>query len=156
MVPVRNFHMPPNAVSAGHDLDGSKIFVGVSHYNGDEIPCKIVPRRKEAYVSYDGQEIRVHDFKVLTEKKMRWVSASNGQVPSGALPAGKTRSGEILYIGRTTMNGCTVTGKVCGYAYQIFYSIHCCRFILLTDVFMFLSTEKRFHTVAMKYSRINK
>ncbi|XP_044252818.1 natterin-3-like, partial [Tribolium madens] len=73
---------------------------------------KIIPRRREAYVSYDGREIKVNDFKILCEKKMCWLPSRDGQVPAGAIPAGKTASGETLYIGRVNMGGVTKVGKV--------------------------------------------
>ncbi|XP_044252719.1 uncharacterized protein LOC123003790 [Tribolium madens] len=107
-----DFNIPPNAVKCGKDIDGSDIFAGLSYYQRDELPCKIVPKRREAYVSYDGREIKVNDFKILCEKKMCWLPAQDGQVPAGAIPAGKTAFGEILYIGRVNTDGFTKVGKV--------------------------------------------
>ncbi|KYB26098.1 natterin-4 [Tribolium castaneum] len=107
-----NFTIPPNAVKCGNDLDGSDIFVGLANYQRDELPCKIIPRRREAYVCYDGKEIRVNDFKILCEKRMYWILARDGQVPAGAIPAGRTSLGEILYIGRVNTGGVTKVGKV--------------------------------------------
>lgn len=43
---------------------------------------------------------------------MKWQPASNGQIPSGAVPGGKTASGETLYIGRVRYEGSIVLGKI--------------------------------------------
>jgi hypothetical protein len=31
---------------------------------GDELPCKVIPARREAYVSHSEKEIKVNQFKV--------------------------------------------------------------------------------------------
>lgn len=49
--------IPPNAVSAGHDADGSPIFVGRAFHEGYQIPAKVIPSKHVAYISYAGQEI---------------------------------------------------------------------------------------------------
>ncbi|KAF4531552.1 hypothetical protein B566_EDAN017000 [Ephemera danica] len=49
-----------------------------------------------------------HDFikTVLCNTKVDWVKMNrNQQLPSNALPGGKTKGGEILYFGRTTHTG---------------------------------------------------
>lgn len=35
-----------------------------------------------------------------------------GYIPDGAIPAGKAKNGEILYIGRTEIQGCVTHGRV--------------------------------------------
>lgn len=56
--------IPPNALLGGRDSDGSPIYVGRSTFQGDELPCKIVPNQNAAYVSYDGAEHLVERFDV--------------------------------------------------------------------------------------------
>lgn len=56
--------LPPDALYAGSDTDGSPIFVGRSFFHGDLIPCKIIPSKNAAYVSYDGGEHFVETFEV--------------------------------------------------------------------------------------------
>ncbi|XP_077500427.1 natterin-3-like, partial [Amblyomma americanum] len=43
---------------------------------------------------------------------LEWLPGSDGSVPSGALPGGKTASGEQLYIGRARHEGMLIPGKV--------------------------------------------
>lgn len=56
--------MPLNALVGGRDSDGSPIYVGRSPFQGDELPCKIIPNQNAAYVSYDGAEHLVERFDV--------------------------------------------------------------------------------------------
>ncbi|KAK9872211.1 hypothetical protein WA026_017010 [Henosepilachna vigintioctopunctata] len=105
--------VPPNAVICGKDKDGSDIYVGLAHYSGDELPAKVVPRRREAYVSYDGKEISVAEYKLLVEKKLKWIPSTGGRIPPGAVPAGRTSTGETLYVGRRLVEGNVMAvGKV--------------------------------------------
>lgn len=60
----RGREAPPNAVCCGVDRDGSEIYVGQAFFSGDELPAKIIPRRREAYICYDGREIPITDYKV--------------------------------------------------------------------------------------------
>lgn len=41
--------LPPGAVYAGADSDGSELYVGRCHHNGDLIPCKVIPSKQVAY-----------------------------------------------------------------------------------------------------------
>lgn len=54
----------PNAVHAGNDSDGSQLFVGRASHMGDIIPAKVIPSKRVAYISYNGQEIAKYDFEV--------------------------------------------------------------------------------------------
>lgn len=58
--------LPPNAVSAGNDADGSPIYIGRSFHEGDQIPVKVLPSKQAAYLSYNGQEILVSNYEVCT------------------------------------------------------------------------------------------
>lgn len=42
-----------------------------------------------------------------------WIRTGHGHVPEHAVEAGKTASGELLYVGRTYHNGIPCVGKVC-------------------------------------------
>lgn len=53
-----------NAVLAGHDIDGSAIYVGRALHEGDMIPAKVMPSKQIAYVPYGGAEIPKHDYQV--------------------------------------------------------------------------------------------
>lgn len=104
--------VPSNAVLGGRDADGSEIYVGRASHDGDLIPCKVIPRNKVAYVAYNGVEIAKHNFEILVGGDFIWSRQKNGSVPQKAFPAGRTKNGETLYIGRDIRNQSQTIGKV--------------------------------------------
>lgn len=67
-------NVPANAVKGGKDSDGSDVYVGLALHAGDELPCKVVPRRRQAFVSHSGKEIQVTDYKVINSSDWeRWL-----------------------------------------------------------------------------------
>lgn len=104
--------LPPNLVHAGQDSDGHVIYVGRAYHQGDQIPAKVIPSKRAAYISYNGEEISVHEYELLCGHGYTWVGSANGHVPAGAVPAGKTLGGETLYIGRGHCEGSLTPGKV--------------------------------------------
>ncbi|XP_014362398.2 protein tonB2 [Papilio machaon] len=108
-------HLTGKAVLGGHEgWDGSPLWVIRSWHNGDLIPGKLSVRHNAASVMYNGKEIPVQNIEVLCARpeNLRWVPASNGNVPPGAIPGGKTISGETLYIGRARHQLSITPGKV--------------------------------------------
>ncbi|KAL5273901.1 hypothetical protein ACFFRR_000579 [Megaselia abdita] len=105
--------IPPNAFPAGHDSDGTPIFVGRAYHSGDMLPAKVVPTKNKAYVAFGGVEHEKYDIEVLTGGGcLHWVSGGNGYVPPNAIEAGNTSDGEPLYIGRGHYHGSLTPGKV--------------------------------------------
>lgn len=56
--------IPPDAVNAGYDTDGAPIFVGRAFHDGDQLPVKVMPTKRAAYVAYGGREIPVFNYEV--------------------------------------------------------------------------------------------
>ncbi|XP_055548324.1 natterin-4-like [Wyeomyia smithii] len=104
--------IPQNALVAGLDQDGSPLYVARAHHEGDLIPGKFIPNRKQAFVSYGGLEVFKSDFEILFGYGFIWVSSSNGRVPKGAVEGGRTASKESLYIGRAHHEGSLTPGKI--------------------------------------------
>lgn len=93
-----------------------------------------------AYICYDGKEYCVNRFKVHTyehslqinlwlskfsailalivsfqimcKSELAWVLGCDGSIPDGAIPTGKSKNGETLYIGRTEIEDCITHGRV--------------------------------------------
>lgn len=107
-----NGALPPNAVRAGQDSDGTVIYVGRAQHEGDLIPCKVLPTKRAAYVSYSGKEVSVGSYEVLTGSGFSWIGSSNGHTPAGAVLVGNQRNGEPLYMGRANFQGSLTPGKV--------------------------------------------
>ncbi|KAG4068562.1 hypothetical protein HA402_004903 [Bradysia odoriphaga] len=104
--------LPPNALYAGSDTDGSQIFVGRSFFQGDQLPCKIIPNKNAAYVSYDGGEHFVDSYEVLCGQGFQWLLSSDGNIPDDAFVAGFCKGGEPLYVGRMHFQGSLTPGKI--------------------------------------------
>ena len=103
------------AVVGGHEgWDGSPLWVIRAWHNGDLIPGKLSVRHNSASIVYEGKEISVQNIEVLCAKPedLRWVPASNGNVPPGAVPGGRTASGETLYVGRARYQLSVTPGKI--------------------------------------------
>ncbi|KAG7310095.1 hypothetical protein JYU34_004633 [Plutella xylostella] len=105
----------PRAVVAGHEgWDSSPLWVIRAHHAGDLVPGKLAIKHKAAFIPHNMRELRVHNFEVLCAPpgSTRWLPASNGNVPVGAIPAGNTVSAEPLYIGRVRHMLSLTPGKV--------------------------------------------
>ncbi|XP_052872525.1 natterin-3-like [Anopheles cruzii] len=107
-----NVPLPRNAVLAGHDSDGSPLFVGRAIHEGGQLPGKIVANRHIAYVCCNGKEHEKPLFEVLCGGNVSWQQSGFGQVPPNAVLGGRTSGGEPLYIGRAHHNGSLTPGKV--------------------------------------------
>jgi len=108
-------YVPPNAVEGGSDVNGEPIYVGRANDSGDLIPGKIVPSHGVCYIAYGGEERPHRTYEYLVQPHygaLRWVTAHNGAIPSGAVHGGRTSSGEPLFIGRAFHEGSWVIGKI--------------------------------------------
>lgn len=109
---ARSGIVPTTALLAGHDIDGTRIYVGRAFHEGDWLPAKVIPEKQVAYVSYGGAEHPKDHYQVLCEQRFEWVPTFGGHVPPGAVEGGKTSDGESLYIGRVHHDNAITVGKV--------------------------------------------
>ncbi|XP_059062984.1 uncharacterized protein LOC131855701 [Achroia grisella] len=103
------------AVVGGHEgWDGSPLWVIRAWHSGDLIPGKFSVRHNTASIMYDSKEIPVQNIEVLCAKphNLRWVPASQGSIPPGAISGGRTATGETLYVGRARYQLSVTPGKV--------------------------------------------
>ncbi|KAJ2947499.1 hypothetical protein O0L34_g17287 [Tuta absoluta] len=104
------------AVVAGQEpgWNSSPIWVIRAHHSGNLVPGKLAINDRGAYIPFDGKEIPVHNFEVLSAPPhaIRWVPASNGQIPAGAVVAGNTHNAEPLFVGRVKHRSSLTPGKV--------------------------------------------
>lgn len=103
------------AVVGGHEgWDGSPLWVIRAWHQGELIPGKLSVRHCSASITHDGKEIGVQNIEVLCAKpeNLRWVPATNGNVPPGAITAGRTVDGESLYVGRAKYQLSITPGKI--------------------------------------------
>lgn len=104
--------VPPGAVFVGFEQENwlHPLYVGRAWFNGALLPCKLVPAMGFCYISWLGNEIPLSYYQVLCDDKI-WVKTSGGTIPKGAIPGGRSETGETLYIGRAYHKGLTM-GKV--------------------------------------------
>ncbi|CAH0401522.1 unnamed protein product [Chilo suppressalis] len=121
-----DFDWIPTTATTAHNLsgkavlggregwDGSPLWVIRAWHCGDLIPGKLSVRHNTASVMYNGKEISVQNIEVLCAKpeNLRWVPASNGNIPPGAIAGGRTANGETLYVGRARYQLSITPGKV--------------------------------------------
>jgi hypothetical protein len=108
-------HLTGKAVIGGHEgWDGSQLWVIRAWHNGDLLPGKLSVRHNTASVMYEGKEVPVQNIEVLCARpeSLRWLPASNGNVPPGGIAGGHTSSGETLYVGRARYQLSITPGKV--------------------------------------------
>lgn len=93
--------MPEGAILCGHDIDGSQIYVGRSWHEGDQLPVKVIPSKRAAYVAYGGREVSIDHYEVLCHGSHIWIKVfpTTKAVPPYSVQAGVTSDGEPLYIG---------------------------------------------------------
>ncbi|KXJ68452.1 hypothetical protein RP20_CCG003439 [Aedes albopictus] len=107
----KNSSVPRGAVLAGYDKDGSPIFVGRVTYQGNQLPAKVIPRKKLCHTSHKGREIEMTSYEALCNSRVAWVPFS-GTIPAKAVVCGRTMWGETVYIGRGHHKGSLTPGKV--------------------------------------------
>ena len=92
------------------------MYIGRAPHQDELVPGKVHRTHGVLYIPWGEREHAKKKYEVLTAKgnsKYDWIPSSNGQVPSGAIPGGKTSAGEVLYIGRTLhVQGVVIPGKV--------------------------------------------
>ena len=110
-----NGSVPSNAVVGGSDVNGEPLYVGRAIQSDNVLPGKVVCSHGVCYVGHAGHEHAHREYQVLTNpsgSNLIWINATRGNVPLGALQAGRQNDGEALYVGRAWHSGSLVTGKV--------------------------------------------
>jgi hypothetical protein len=102
--------MPAGAVLGGQE-PGRSLFVCRANYQNGVHPGKVVGGN--CNISYGGREIEIPNYETLTNSgvTLRWVAASGGQVPAGAVQGGQ-ESGRSLFVCRVNYQGGVHPGKV--------------------------------------------
>ena len=113
---ARNGELPPNAVVAGYEADGTKIYVGRFYTKEGELaPGKVVPKMGCAYNGCCWKEQSSKTYQVLThpnqDEQLKWVATTGNNIPAGALRAGGSPGKDGLYIARAPLAGGICCGK---------------------------------------------
>ncbi|XP_055537453.1 uncharacterized protein LOC129725522 [Wyeomyia smithii] len=111
-VPAKsNGPVPPGALLAGNDSDGTPIYLGRVYRHGQTLPAKVIPRKRMCHTGDEGLEFEMADYEVLCCANVAWMPF-HGVFPINAIECGRDRMGEKLYFGRGRYNGSLTPGKV--------------------------------------------
>ncbi|XP_047489621.1 uncharacterized protein LOC125039572 [Penaeus chinensis] len=113
-VPAKGGYFPKHPVSGGEGPDG-EVYVGMAHHEGGYILGMVVPDHGCCYIPFGGDAIPKTEYFVLSNPgsvTITWEPSSKGKCPPGALQGGISEDGEILYIGRVSVDGVVSVGKV--------------------------------------------
>lgn len=96
-------NIPRNAFIGGYEDGGKRdVYVGRAEFRGNLMPGKTIPFWGGMFFPLFGREIKNEKFEVLVTDNpgiFRWVPASSGQVPQGAVQGGY-QDGGPLFIAR--------------------------------------------------------
>jgi hypothetical protein len=106
-----NGNIPDGAIVCGREADGTVLYVARAIYQGGVHPGKVRKEFGAANIPYGGKEVKVNPYEVLTGKG-KWVAASNGDVPDGAIICGWEANGTPLYVARANYKSGVHPGKV--------------------------------------------
>jgi len=109
-VPAQGGQVPPGAVQGGQD--GEALYVARARHEQELVPGKLVPSHNVAYIAHGGTEHPHSQYDVLCGCNPQWVPTSGSNIPPQAIPAGETKEGEPLFVGRVQHEGTVTIGKV--------------------------------------------
>lgn len=92
-------YIPDGAVVVGYEQNGLPLFSARADYAGGVHPGKVRIEFGAANIPYGGNEIKVNPYQVLVGTA-KWVAAKDGQIPKGAVVAGREADGTPLYVAR--------------------------------------------------------
>lgn len=119
--------LPKNAIIGGRARGDCPIYIGRVKEFGETLPVGVIhatgSRKITAHIAYGGGETVLdtckHGCEIYCDGDVRWVRASYGNVPQGAIPvnAAASTSGrysfqETQYVGRATYMGELIVGKI--------------------------------------------
>ncbi|XP_037940978.1 uncharacterized protein LOC119679859 [Teleopsis dalmanni] len=65
-ISAANGDVPPNAIITGYTSSGEHLYTGRAQYNNIMLPGKVHPSHKVLYMPYEGKEVNVKEYEVLT------------------------------------------------------------------------------------------
>lgn len=100
-----------NAILSGHEADGTSLYVCRAKLEGGVHPGKVRLAFGAANIPYGGLEKKANPYEVYCGGG-KWVNASNGIIPDGAICSGHEKDGTPLFVARAEHNGGLHPGKI--------------------------------------------
>jgi hypothetical protein len=104
-------NIPLDATIAGHEADGTSLYCCRAKYQNGLHPGKVRPEFGAANIPYGGAEVKVNPYEVYCGGG-KWVDASNGNIPEGAICLGNEKDGTPIFVARAAYNGGIHPGKI--------------------------------------------
>lgn len=113
----RTGSLPKNVLVAGHDKNGVAFGVCRSmSREGKLISGKVRIDNAKACFAHNGKEVVIDQYEVLVadagEDWLTWISASDGEVPTGAVVVTDNGSDENDFVARAILESNLVPGRV--------------------------------------------
>ncbi|KAG5666291.1 hypothetical protein PVAND_017842 [Polypedilum vanderplanki] len=102
----------PNCVIGGYDKENNPLYVGRVFHAGEAICTWINLNKKLCSVPYDNEVHEKTDFEYLVSDQVKWVYATNGDIPKNAIQTGYTMTSEPLYVARVNNDLKTIPGNI--------------------------------------------
>lgn len=102
--------VPNLAMAAGTDLDGKTLYICRAPYQGASQIGKTSATLPGCVFAYNGQQVVIQSYQVLTDFSMDWLPASGSNLPSNAFQLGD--QGPAVYACRTMLEGTLQVGQV--------------------------------------------
>ena len=100
----------PAGSMVGGTVDGKPLYVGRAKFKGGVCPGKIWGNA--CLFPWGWKELPMSEYQVLKDIPGKWVAASKGKIPGGALHCGKESDGKPLYLARGEFPNGIHTGKI--------------------------------------------
>jgi hypothetical protein len=111
-VPLAGMQPPPGVAAAGSEADGAPLYIIRARVGSGVHPGKLNPANGTGYVSYGGTEVEQKSGLEAFTGTGDWVAAADGEVPFGAIKAGRDDDGSPLFIIRARYQGGMHLGKM--------------------------------------------
>ncbi|XP_065083750.1 uncharacterized protein LOC135705831 [Ochlerotatus camptorhynchus] len=109
-VQASNGRIPHNAVVAGYE-DYVTLYVGRAEVNSSIAPGSINPQKKACFCPWGGKNHKREKYEVLCTPG-EFVQIDEFNTLMRGTPGGISEQGEPLYIGRATLSGQLISGKI--------------------------------------------
>ena len=107
---------PEGAFEAAVQQDGEPLFVARATIEGAHVIGTLNPKLSFAQLPYggNGQEMNRYEVLVFNSESppVEWVAAQNGDLPEGALLAGREANGQSLYVVKASVANQVLIGKL--------------------------------------------
>ncbi|KAL7728461.1 hypothetical protein ACLKA6_005216 [Drosophila palustris] len=108
---AENGQVPLGAVKVGQNVDGEFLYAGRGYHAGSLTVGKVHPSHGCLYIPYGSDEVKLFAYEVLSQP-LRWIDATAGNIPEGAVLGGHDSNGDAIYVGRVFRDGEMMPAKV--------------------------------------------